>query len=205
MMAQPSPYPRRDPMKIRLQSALSPLHLGAVILAVLMAAVSLTGCTPEQVLQAAGHLGVNLTAEQATAVAEAHTAKHGPTDPAIEVTPEMAKAIAWTAAVHQAEQQAAALPCHTARGVTKCPTAAQWAKLRFCEGGGNYRVVSASGKYRGTYQMDRNFWRSYGGDPAYLNPPRWEQAPPEMQDRVAYTGYRERGSNPWPVCGRNLR
>lgn len=203
MMAYPSARSRAVRMTIRLQSAgFTPFRAAAALLAVLMATISLTGCTPEQVLQAAGHLGVNLTAEQATAVAEAHTAKHGPTDPTIEVTPEMAKAIAWTAAVHQAEQQAAAaLPCHKGH----CPTAAQWAKLRFCEGGGNYRVVSKSRTYRGTYQMNADFWRSYGGDPAYLNPPRWEQAPPEMQDRVAYAGYRARGSNPWPVCGRNLR
>lgn len=105
MMAYPSARTRRDPMKIRLHSGFTPLRFGAMLLAVLMATVSLVGCTPEQVMQAAGHLGVDITAEQAAAVADAHTAKHGPTDPTIEVTPEMAKAIAWTAAVHAAEQQ----------------------------------------------------------------------------------------------------
>ena len=95
------------------------------------------------------------------------------------------------------------LPCRN--GV--CPSGGQWASLRRCEGGsGNpYLAVNPSGKYRGAYQMDRNFWRAYGGDPAYLSPPRWEQAPPAMQDRVAFAGYRARGSAPWPVCGRFLR
>lgn len=190
-------YERDRQRRVRLANA--PL----AALAVLMATISLVGCTPEQVLQAAGHLGVQITPEQATAVAEAHTAKYGPADPTVEVTPEMAKAIAWTAAVHQAQQaEAAALPCRNGR----CPSAAQWASLRRCEGGaGNpYLAVNRSGKYRGAYQMDRNFWRSYGGDPAYLNPPSWEKAPPAMQDRVAFAGYRARGSNPWPQCGRFL-
>lgn len=176
-------------------------RFGAATVAVL----ALAGCTPTQVHQAAAHLGVSLTDLQAATVAQAHTAEHGPA-PAVEVTPEMARAIAWTAAVHANEQaQAAALPCH--EGV--CPSAADWAALRKCEGtgpwGSPYLAVNRSGKYRNGYQMDASFWRAYGGDPAYLNPPRWEQAPPSMQDRVAFAGYRARGASPWPQCGRHLR
>lgn len=80
----------------------------------------------------------------------------------------------------------------------------QWAALRNCESGGNYQAVSRSGKYRGAYQADRSFWLTYGGDPSYARPARWEMAPTAMQDAVAFAGYRARGARPWPVCGRFL-
>lgn len=89
----------------------------------------------------------------------------------------------------------AALPDVPAGG----PSEAQWAALRNCEAGGNYRAVSRSGKYRGAYQFDQRTWESLGGtgDPA--------AASPAEQDARARLLYSQRGWRPWPVCGRFLR
>ena len=82
---------------------------------------------------------------------------------------------------------------------------AAWAKLRNCESGGNYSVVSSSGRYRGAYQFNQGTWDSVaatvmpeyvGVDPA--------QAPPAVQDAMAKALYEQRGSRPWPHCGRFL-
>jgi len=79
------------------------------------------------------------------------------------------------------------------------PSEAQWAALRMCESGGNYRAVSTSGKYRGAYQFDTRTWGTLGGsgDPA--------AAPPAEQDARAKALYAQRSWRPWPVCGRHLR
>ena len=65
------------------------------------------------------------------------------------------------------------------------------------ESGGNYGAVNPSGKYRGAYQADTNFFRSYA-------PPEWqhlagvhETAPPAVQDAMALAGYQARGNGPW--------
>ena len=73
-----------------------------------------------------------------------------------------------------------------------------WAALRRCESGGNHRAVSKSGKYRGAYQFDMRTWRSVGGvgDPA--------DAPLIVQTYYAHILYEDRGSRPWPRCGRHL-
>jgi len=70
------------------------------------------------------------------------------------------------------------------------------ARIRACESGGNYRAVSSSGRYRGAYQFDRGTWASIGGsgDPA--------AASPAEQDYRALLLLRQRGTRPWPVCGR---
>lgn len=79
------------------------------------------------------------------------------------------------------------------------PTPEQWAALRQCESSGNYRAVSASGRYRGAYQMDAGTWASLGGlgDPA--------AAPPIEQDARARLLHLRRGWKPWPHCGRHLQ
>jgi hypothetical protein len=70
-------------------------------------------------------------------------------------------------------------------------------RIAQCESGGDPSVVSASGRFRGKYQFTRATWRSIGGsgDPA--------AATEAEQDRMALTLYRQRGTAPWPVCGRS--
>lgn len=64
-----------------------------------------------------------------------------------------------------------------------------------CESGGDPRVVSSDGSYRGKYQFDEGTWESVGGhgDPA--------AAPEIEQDYRAALLYSRSGSSPWPVCG----
>jgi hypothetical protein len=65
-----------------------------------------------------------------------------------------------------------------------------------CESGGDPGAVSADGTYRGLLQFDLQTWRSVGGtgDPA--------AASVEEQYRRGAMLYAQRGSSPWPVCGR---
>ncbi len=85
------------------------------------------------------------------------------------------------------------------------PAAEEWAALRDCESGGDYSIVSSSGRYRGAYQFARSTWDSVaernnpllvGVDPA--------DASAAEQDAMALALYREAGAGPWPVCGRHL-
>lgn len=85
------------------------------------------------------------------------------------------------------------------------PDPSEWAALRDCESNGNYAITSRSGTYRGAYQFDRSTWNSVaerhaphlvGVDPA--------AAAPADQDAMALALYTERGSRPWPHCGRHL-
>ncbi len=73
-----------------------------------------------------------------------------------------------------------------------------WAKLRYCESGGNYANKN-NPTYRGAYQFAYSTWGNYGG---YYDP---ADAPPEVQDAKAKELYARRGASPWPVCGRYLR
>ena len=118
-----------------------------------------------------------------------------------------------TAKAHRAALEFAGLPVDvvpvpvvTVPVVSSGPSAAAWAALRQCEAGGNYSITNPSGKYRGAYQFDRPTWDSVAGrhapalvgvDPA--------AASPANQDAMAFALYSERGSNPWPQCGRHLR
>jgi hypothetical protein len=72
------------------------------------------------------------------------------------------------------------------------------AQIAQCESGGDPTAVSSSGRYRGKYQFSRATWRELGGsgDPA--------AAPESEQDARAATLYAQRGTQPWPVCGRSL-
>lgn len=82
---------------------------------------------------------------------------------------------------------------------------AQLARLRQCESGGNYRISSASGAYRGAYQFHRSTWNSVasrhypylvGHDPA--------TAAQHDQDRMARALWAESGRSPWPHCGKRV-
>lgn len=63
-----------------------------------------------------------------------------------------------------------------------------------CESHFNYKAVSGTGKYRGAWQMDSAFWRTYGGLEFAARP---ELASPAEQDLVAYRGWLSRGWQPW--------
>jgi transglycosylase-like protein len=67
--------------------------------------------------------------------------------------------------------------------------------IALCESGGDPRIVSADGSYRGKYQFSFETWASVGGsgDPA--------AAPEAEQDYRAALLYASAGSSPWPVCG----
>ncbi len=56
------------------------------------------------------------------------------------------------------------------------------------------KAVNRTGKYRGRWQMDRNFWASYGGKKFAKRP---ERASCAEQDLVAYRGWIARGWQPW--------
>jgi resuscitation-promoting factor RpfA len=80
---------------------------------------------------------------------------------------------------------------------TADPHTNDWARLRQCESGGRYDIVSANGRYYGAYQFDLGTWRSVGG--AGLP----HQASPAEQDFRALYLYRMRGWQPW-TCARTL-
>ncbi len=70
-------------------------------------------------------------------------------------------------------------------------------RIAQCESGGDPTAVSPSGQYRGKFQFSRETWEDYGGrgsDPA--------KASETHQDRIALRLYRDRGTDPWPTCGR---
>ena len=76
------------------------------------------------------------------------------------------------------------------------------ASIRNCESGGNYRAVSANGRYRGAYQFNQQTWNSVasrhyphlvGKDPA--------RVAPFQQDAMALALISERGFSAWPHCG----
>lgn len=73
--------------------------------------------------------------------------------------------------------------------------------IRSHEGGG-YATVSASGKYRGAYQADSDFYSSYAEHP--LGPDgKWlyataDKAPASIQDDMAWRGFLARKYGPWP-------
>ena len=73
-----------------------------------------------------------------------------------------------------------------------------WESLAKCESGGNPNVVSSNGLYHGLYQFDAQTWQSVGGSGVA------SQASASEQTQRAKILYSQRGSQPWPVCGRNL-
>ncbi|HEX6358849.1 transglycosylase family protein [Actinophytocola sp.] len=80
---------------------------------------------------------------------------------------------------------------------TADPPGGVWARLRQCESGGRYGIVSANGRYYGAYQFDLATWRGVGG----VGKPH--RASPAEQDFRALYLYRMRGWQPW-TCARVL-
>lgn len=70
-------------------------------------------------------------------------------------------------------------------------------KIQRKESGFNCKAVNPSGKYRGKWQMDKDFWASYGGL-AYASRP--DLASCAAQNYVAYRGYLARGWSPWSTA-----
>jgi len=94
-------------------------------------------------------------------------------------------------AARRAAEAAARTP---ARGTT----GDAWERLRNCESGGDYTIVSANGLYFGAYQFALGTWAAVGGtgNPA--------AAPPEEQDYRARLLFERAGWTQWPICGRYL-
>lgn len=64
------------------------------------------------------------------------------------------------------------------------------------ESKGNCKAIGGKGKYRGKWQMNAGFWKSYGG----LNFAKTaDKATCEQQDQVAYRGWLARGWQPWGI------
>ena len=79
------------------------------------------------------------------------------------------------------------------------------ARLRACESGGRYDIVSSGGSYRGAYQFTQGTWNStasahypwlVGVDPA--------KADPFDQDRMTRALWATGGPQNWPVCSRRV-
>ncbi len=64
------------------------------------------------------------------------------------------------------------------------------------ESRGNCKAVGAKGKYRGKWQMNSAFWKTYGGLEFAA---RADLATCEQQDQVAYRGWLARGWQPWGI------
>ncbi|MBO0517351.1 transglycosylase family protein, partial [Streptomyces beijiangensis] len=73
-----------------------------------------------------------------------------------------------------------------------------WDGLAHCESGGRPGAVDSTGSYGGLYQFDGQTWRSLGGSGVA------QDAPAQEQTYRAKKLYVQRGSSPWPHCGRRL-
>ena len=62
------------------------------------------------------------------------------------------------------------------------------------ESKGNCKAIGAKGKYRGKWQFNSSFWKTYGG---LEFAPLADQATCEQQDLIAYRGWLARGWQPW--------
>ena len=76
-------------------------------------------------------------------------------------------------------------------------TASDFAQLRQCESGGNYRINTGNGYY-GAYQFAQGTWNGLGfsGRP--------DQASPATQDAAAAKLQARSGWGQWPACSRKL-
>ena len=76
-------------------------------------------------------------------------------------------------------------------------TSSDFARLRQCESGGNYRINTGNGYY-GAYQFHPGTWRGLG----YSGLPH--QAAPAVQDEAARKLQARSGWGQWPACARKL-
>ncbi|MEU5435524.1 ubiquitin-like domain-containing protein [Streptomyces sp. NPDC020719] len=73
-----------------------------------------------------------------------------------------------------------------------------WDQLAHCESGGRPGAVDATGNYGGLYQFDGQTWHALGGSGLP------QHASAAEQTFRAKKLYVQRGSSPWPHCGRRL-
>ena len=77
-----------------------------------------------------------------------------------------------------------------------------WRKLATCEASGRPDAVSPSGRFHGLFQIEfPRTWSAHGGDPKVMP----SAANVYEQYLVALHIFEDRGSSPWPHCGRFLR
>ena len=107
---------------------------------------------------------------------------------------------------HAIEISSSAVKSDPTRGLTKAqrptisfemwitsPTAIKVIKK---ESKGNCKAIGARGKYRGKWQMNASFWKTYGGLEFASSA---DLATCEQQDQVAYRGWLARGWQPWGI------
>ena len=100
----------------------------------------------------------------------------------------------WVLSIAQIHREADEIFARTQRAE---PTPEQWRQLRFCESTETYNIDTGNTFY-GAYQFTWETWGTVGGSD---NP---ADAPPAEQDARARLLYADRGSQPWPICGRFL-
>lgn len=103
--------------------------------------------------------------------------------------------------VHKAKPQPKPQPrphTHThKRAYPRQDGSLNWKALAKCESGGNASTNTGNGYY-GLYQFDLRTWRGVGGSGLPSD------ASASEQTYRAYKLYKDRGAQPWPVCGRRL-
>lgn len=136
------------------------------------------------------------TAARARAAAEAASARRQQAARQQSAEQASAQPARRTASASARSSSAAGLGVSSSGGGPTAEESAFLAKVRQCESGGNYSIVSSTGRYRGAYQFSVQTWRGVGGtgDPA--------AASPAEQDARALALLRLQGKRAWPVCSK---
>lgn len=101
--------------------------------------------------------------------------------------PAILAATGLTAALMGGEMLVTAGPASAATG---------WDAVAQCESGGNAKYND--GQFYGLYNFDRQTWQGLGYSGTA------DQYPASVQTQAAERLYAQRGSQPWPVCGKYL-
>lgn len=102
---------------------------------------------------------------------------------------------------HKAAQESRVSRSETSRATltsVNVSMSSSWRAVANCESSGNPRAVNPS-NHQGLFQFDLPTWHSVGGSGQPIN------ASPAEQYKRAQMLYAQRGSSPWPDCGRFLR
>jgi hypothetical protein len=173
-----------------------------------LCAIFLAACTPPSTsLRAESHdvgpspatgLAVAAAAGEGTTTTEALTTTEAPTTTTTTEAPTTTAVPRTTVATTRPATTVPQAPRTTTAASATADFPAACIKAHESDTSGGYGAVNPNGHY-GAYQVDDDFWLSYGGDPAYVG--RENEAPPAMQDRVAAAGYAARGGAPWRGSG----